>query len=289
MSTPCIDVNSDNIVAFQGDPGAYSHLACLQAAPDYTPMPCLNFEAAFDAVKEHRAARAMIPIDNSLAGRVADIHHLMPHSGLFIIGEHFQEVDHYLMACADADLDSISEVHSHIHALPQCRSVIKELGLKPIVHADTAGACRMVAEENNPAIAAIGSSLAVEAYGLKILRSHVQDDANNVTRFLILAREKITPKVSEVDCMTSFIFNVRSVPAALYKAMGGFATNMVNMTKLESYMEAHSFKAAQFYADIEGHPDTLPVQLAFEELEFFCTQFEILGTYPRSPFRDRYK
>ena len=289
MIDPSIDADPTNTIAFQGDLGAYSHLACLEAAPDYMPMPCLNFEAAFNAVKEHHAARAMIPIDNSLAGRVADIHHLMPHSGLFIIGEHFQEVDHYLMACQDADLDSITEVHSHIHALPQCRTVIKELGLKPIVHADTAGACHMVAEKNNPAISAIGSSLAARAYGLKVLRSHVQDKANNVTRFIILAREKIVPKVGDVDCMTSFVFNVRSVPAALYKTMGGFATNMVNMTKLESYMEAHSFEAAQFYADIEGHPDTRPVQLAFEELQFFCAQFQILGTYPRSPFRDRHK
>ncbi len=273
-------------IAFQGDWGAYSHLACTEAMPDYTPLPCATFDAAFAAVSEGRAGRGMIPIENSVAGRVADIHHLLPNSDLFIIGEHFQRVNHQLLGLPGATLDGVGEVHSHIHALSQCRKLVKELGLEAIVHADTAGACRMVAEQKDPAIAAIGSTLAAETYGLESLRENVQDHDNNITRFVVMARERIVPHPKDGPVMTTFIFGVRSVPAALYKAMGGFATNGVNITKLESYMLEGSFEQAQFYADIEGHPDDPAVALAFEELRFFCTVFKILGTYPKNPFRD---
>ena len=272
-------------VAFQGIFGAYSHLACREALPEMTPLPCETFEDAFAAVSEGRAGRGMIPIENSVAGRVADIHHLLPRSDLHIIGEHFQIVNHRLLAPKGATLEGLREVHSHVHALSQCRNLVRELGIKAIVHADTAGASQMVAELGDPAVAAIGSSLAAETYDLETLRQDVQDANNNVTRFLIMARERITPHVKDGPVMTSFFFGVRSVPAALYKALGGFATNGVNITKLESYMEGGSFEVAQFYADIEGHPDERRVQLAFEEIQFFCTKFKILGTYPQHPSR----
>jgi prephenate dehydratase len=274
-------------VAFQGQFGAYSHMACRAALPEYQPLPCPTFDDAFAAVAEGRAARAMIPIENSLAGRVADIHHLMPRSDLFIIGEHFQPVNHMLMAPKGSDIAGIKEIHSHVHALGQCRKLFKELGLRPTVHADTAGACQMVAERGDPTIAAIGSELASDIYGLEILRRNVEDLANNITRFVLLSRERIVPHPKDTECMTTFVFQVRSVPAALYKALGGFATTGVNITKLESYMEPGSFEQAQFYADIEGHPDDEHVKWAFEELQFFCTRLEILGTYPRNPFRKR--
>jgi len=278
--------NPKTTVAFQGQFGAYSHLACQEALPDYTPLPCPSFEDAFAAVQEGRAVRGMIPIENSLAGRVADIHHLMPHSDLYIIGEHYQRVNHNLMAPKGAKVDGLREIHSHVHALGQCRRLFQRLGLKPTVHADTAGACQMVAERGDPTLAAIGSSLAAEIYDLQVLESDVQDHANNVTRFVILSRERITPHPKDGRCMTTFVFEVRSVPAALYKALGGFATTGINITKLESYIDPESFEQAQFYADIEGHPDDERVKWAMEELQFFSTRLEILGTYPRNPFRD---
>jgi prephenate dehydratase len=227
----------------------------------------------------------MIPIENSLAGRVADIHHLIPTSDQYIIGEHFQAVNHQLMAPHGATLDDIREVHSHIHALPQCRKLIKELGIDPVVHADTAGACEMVAERGDKSIAAIGSPLAAEIYDLNILRENVQDMGNNVTRFIILARERITPHPKDGPAMTTVVFQVRSVPASLYKTLGGFATANINITKLESYIEPGSFEQAQFYADFEGHPEDQRVAWALEEAQFFCTRLQILGTYPRHPFR----
>ncbi len=272
-------------ISFQGDWGAYSHLACREAAPDYAPLPAESFEEAFAACSEGRASRAMIPIENSVAGRVADIHHLLPNSDLFLIGEHFQRVHHHLLAVEAATLESIREVHSHIHALSQCRKLIRELGVKPIQHGDTAGACRMVAERGDPTIAALGSSLAAETHGLKSLRAGVEDHDNNITRFLVMARERIVPHPKDGPVMTSFIFAVNSVPAALYKALGGFATNGVNITKLESYMLEGSFEQAQFYADIEGHPDDPAVERALGELKFFCKTMKLLGTYPRHPFR----
>lgn len=272
-------------ISFQGEPGAYSHLACREAAPAWEPVPCETFEAAFAACSDGMTARSMIPIENSVAGRVADIHHLLPGSDLFLIGEHFQRVHHQLLGTAEANLDSLKEVHSHIHALSQCRNLVRELGIKPIVHADTAGAARMVAERGDPAIAAISSSLAAETYGLRILRDGAQDHDNNITRFLVMARERIVPHPKDGPVMTSLIFDVASVPAALYKALGGFATNGINITKLESYMLEGSFEQAQFFADIEGHPDDPAVKRALDELTFFTKTLRVLGTYPRNPFR----
>ena len=273
-------------VAFQGELGAYSHLACCEGLPDYTPLPCRTFEDAFAAVDEGRAGRAMIPIENSLAGRVADIHHLIPTSEQYIVAEHFQAVNHQLMAIKGAKIGDIREVHSHIHALPQCRKLIKELGIEPVVHADTAGACQMIAEKGDKNMAAIGSPLAAQIYDLQILRKNVQDLNNNVTRFIVLARERITPHPKDGDAMTTMVFQVRSVPASLYKTLGGFATANINITKLESYIEPGSFEQAQFYADFEGHPEDQRVAWALEEAQFFCTRLQILGTYPRTPFRN---
>ena len=276
----------ENTIAFQGLPGAYSHLACREAYPDLAILPCPSFENAFEAVTEGRARLAMIPIENSLAGRVADIHHLLPASGLFIIAEHFQRVNHNLLGVPGAALSDLKAVHSHVHALGQCRKLIRELGLKPEVHADTAGAARQVAQDGDPSVAAIASDLAAETYGLEVLRSDVEDAGHNTTRFVVMAREQAQPEQGGGPAMTSFVFRVRNVPAALYKAMGGFATNGVNMVKLESYQLGGSFNATQFYADIEGHPDDRLVHLALEELEFFTDYLNILGTYPAHPFRN---
>jgi prephenate dehydratase len=273
------------IIAFQGAPGAYSDLACRTAYPDLTSQPCPTFEEAFAAVREQRAALAMIPIDNSVAGRVADIHHLLPDSGLHIIGEHFQRVVHHLLAPKGATLAGLKTVHSHIHALPQCRRVIAELGLRAVVHADTAGAAADVAARNDPTEAAIASELAGKIYGLISLRADVADQANNTTRFVVMRAEPFDPDPNDGPVITSFVFRVRSVPAALYKALGGFATNGINITKLESYIVDGSFTVAQFYADIDGHPDQRPVRLALEELSFFSREVRILGVYPASSFR----
>ncbi len=275
----------ENTIAFQGLPGAYSHLGCREAYPDLAILPCPSFENAFEAVTEGRARLAMIPIENSLAGRVADIHHLLPASGLFIIAEHFQRVNHNLLGVPGAALSDLKAVHSHVHALGQCRKLIRELGLKPEVHADTAGAARQVAQDGDPSVAAIASGLAAETYGLEVLRSDVEDAGHNTTRFVVMAREQARPEQGGGPAMTSFVFRVRNVPAALYKAMGGFATNGVNMVKLESYQLGGSFSATQFYADIEGHPADEPVRLALEELGFFTRYVRVLGVYPANPFR----
>jgi len=272
-------------IAFQGAHGAYSDLACRTAYPAMTSLACATFEEAFVAVRERSAELAMIPIDNSVAGRVADIHHLLPDSGLHIVGEHFQPVVHHLLAVPGATLAGLKTVHSHIHALPQCRRMIAELGLKPIVHADTAGAAADVAVRGDPTEAAIASELAGKIYGLQSLRADVADQANNTTRFVVMRREPIDPDPSQGLVITSFVFRVRSVPAALYKALGGFATNGINITKLESYIVDGSFTVAQFYADIDGHPSQRPVRLALEELSFFSREVRILGVYPASPFR----
>ena len=272
-------------VAFQGQFGAYSHLACQEGLPAYTPLPCRTFEDAFAAVSEGRAGRAMIPIENSLAGRVADIHHLIPTSDQYIVGEHFQAVNHQLMAPHGAKLEDIREVHSHIHALPQCRKLIRELGIEPVVHADTAGAAAEISELGDISQAAIASQLAGEVYGLKSLKANIEDAEHNTTRFLVFARKAVKPKRNGEPLITSFVFRVRNVPAALYKAMGGFATNGVNMTKLESYMVGGDFQASQFFADIEGDPRDRNVQLALEELEFFSREVRVFGTYPAHPFR----
>jgi prephenate dehydratase len=272
-------------IAFQGAPGAYGDLACREAYPEMESLPCPSFEDAFAAVRESRAALGMIAVENSIAGRVADIHHLLPGSGLHIIGEHFQRVNHHLLAPKGASLATLRTVHSHVHALSQCRNAIRALKLKPIVHPDTAGAAADVAERDDPSEAAIASSLAGEIYGLTSLKADIEDAAHNTTRFLVMARKPVDPGAAAGPVITSFLFRVRSVPAALYKALGGFATNGVNITKLESYIIDGAFTVAQFYADIEGHPDQRPVRLALEELGFFSREVRILGVYPAHPFR----
>jgi len=278
---------SQNRIAFQGAPGANSDIACRQVYPDMVPLPCTSFEDAFAAVRDGDARLAMIPIDNSLAGRVADIHHLLPESGLRIVGEHFLRVEFCLVALPGTKIGDIREIHSHIHALGQCRSLFRELDAKPVVHSDTAGAASDVAKWGDAAKAAISTRLAAETYGLEILRENIEDADHNTTRFVIMALEPEWPTPGSGLIMTSFVFRVRSVPAALYKALGGFATNAVNITKLESYILDGSFRVAQFYADVEGHPDDQAMQYAFEELDFFSTEKTILGVYRASPFRQR--
>jgi prephenate dehydratase len=272
-------------IAFQGVPGAYSHLACKAARPDFEPLPCPSFEDAFEAVRRGRATLAMIPIENSLAGRVAEIHHLIPEAGLHIVGEHFQRVNHHLLAPRGATLASIRTVQSHVQALDQCRGSMKKLGLKRVVGADTAGSAAEIARANDPTRAAIASSLAGEIYGLKSLRKDVEDEAHNTTRFVILSKKPQIADPRKGVAVTTFVFRVKNRPAALYKAMGGFATNGVNMTKLESYMMGGRFTATQFYADVEGHPAERPLDLALEELAFFSDMVKIIGVYPAHPYR----
>ena len=279
--------DSPRRIAFQGEPGANSHIACREACPDLEPLARPTFEEVFAAVREGRAQRAMIPVENTLAGRVADIHHLIPDSGLFIVGEHFLPIRHQLMAPPGASLESLRTAHSHVHALGQCRRTIRELGLRAVVEGDTAGAAREVAERGDLSQAAIASELAAEIYGLTILRRDIEDATHNTTRFLIMAREPARTTPDDGPVITSFVFRVRNVPAALYKALGGFATNGVNMTRLESYQVGGRFHATQFYADVEGHPEQRPVKLALEELDFFTTSVTMLGTYPASPMRAR--
>jgi prephenate dehydratase len=272
-------VPSERIV-YQGEPGANSHLACRDAFPALEAVACPTFEDTLSAVKSGEALYAMIPIENSVAGRVADIHHLMPDADLYIVGEHFLRVRHQLMAVPGASLKTIKKVLSHTQALGQCRRKLHELGLRPVPEADTAGSARMVKEAGDPQLAAIAPALAAEIYGLDILLSDVEDELHNTTRFVVLSAEPDDAVPGDGPVVTTFIFQVRNIPAALYKALGGFATNGVNMTKLESYMLDGSFTATQFYADIEGHPSDRSVQLAFEELEFFTDHFRILGVYP---------
>ncbi|MGQ9366722.1 prephenate dehydratase [Azospirillum sp. ST 5-10] len=274
-----------NVIAFQGLPGAYSDLSCRSVYPEMRTLPCTTFEDAFAAVRDGRARLAMIPVENSVAGRVADNHQLLPEGGLHIIGEHFQRVNHQLLAPPGATLDTVETVRSHIQALSQCRKLTRSLGLTEIQHADTAGAAAEVAKLADPRHAAIASELAAEIYGLQILKSGIEDAEHNTTRFLVMAREPKVPPAGAGPTITTFVFRVRSVPAALYKALGGFATNGVNMTKLESYMVGGRFTAAQFYADVEGHPEERPLRLALEELAFFAREVKILGVYPANPFR----
>ena len=243
------------VIAFQGYPGAYSDLACRAAFPAMTTLPCESFETAMAAVRDGRAALAMLPCENSLAGRVPDIHHLLPGSNLFVIGEHFQRVEHCLLGIKGATIAGLKRAHSHTVALGQVRNLLKELDLTPVVEADTAGSAELVAQWNRPEEAAIASALAAELYGLEILRTNVEDAAHNTTRFYIMARQASVPAPTTPCLMTTFVFRVRNVPAALYKALGGFATNSVNMTKLESYMLAGQFSATQFLCDVDGHPE----------------------------------
>ena len=272
-------------IAFQGESGANSHLACREVFPAMTALPCQTFEDVFAAVKEGHARLAMLPIENSLHGRIADIHHLLPDSGLYIMGEHFLRVHHQLMAVKGATLEGLKSVMSQIPALGQCRNIIRSLGLKMVVGADTAGSARLISEGKDPTVGALASTLAAEIYGLTILKANVEDAPHNTTRFLIMAGEPDDAELGKGPVVTTFVFRVRNVPAALYKAMGGFATNGVNMTKLESYQLEGSFNATQFYADIEGHPEERNARLALEELQFFTTHLRILGVYPAHPFR----
>ncbi len=272
-------------IVFQGEPGANSDVACREVYPRAEAVPCPTFEDCFVAVESGAADLAMIPIENSLAGRVADIHHLLPTSGLHIIGEHFMPIHFNLMAPPGATLKSIRAVASHIHALGQCRNIIRRHRWKAVVAADTAGAAREIAEAGDITRAALAPRIAAEAHGLVILAENVEDEAHNTTRFIILSKKPHVPRRGSGPVITTFVFRVRNVPAALYKAMGGFATNGVNMTKLESYQLDGKFFATQFYADVEGHPADRSLKLALEELAFFSTEVRILGTYPASEFR----
>jgi len=272
-------------IVFQGERGANSHIACNEAYPQHEAVACPTFEDALAAVASGDANLGMIPIENSVAGRVADIHHLMPTSGLHIIAEYFLPVRHQLMAPKGAKLADVKSVESHVMALGQCRNIIRRLGLKPIVAADTAGSAREVAERGDKARAAIASRLAAQIYGLDILAEDVEDEAHNTTRFIVLAREPQWAKPGSGPLVTTFVFRVRNVPAALYKALGGFATNGVNMTKLESYMVDGNFFATQFYADVEGHPEDRGLAFALDELKFFSKELTILGVYPAHPIR----
>ncbi len=271
-----------NNIAFQGVLGAYSHMACQAHRPDLTPLPCASFSEMIAAVQDGGADCTMVPVENSTAGRVADIHHLLPESGLFIISEHYQPVAHKLLGIKGAQLSDITEVHSHEQGLAQCRLTLHKMGIKPIIHSDTAGAAKDIAARGERHVGAIASALAGEIYGLDTVQDSITDKLTNTTRFLVMSREHTVPKEITTPAMTTIIFEVRSVPAVLYKALGGFATNGINLTKLESYMLDGSMNAARFYVDCEGHPETASMKLALEELQFYCTDggIRILGTYP---------
>jgi prephenate dehydratase len=272
-------------ISFQGLPGAYSDLACRNAYPAMKTLPCLSFEAAIDAVRDGTAALGMLPCENSLAGRVSDIHHLLPDSGLFIIGEAFQRVEHCLLGIKGTTIADLKRAHSHSVALGQVRRILADLRLQAVVEADTAGSAKLVADWGRKEDAAIASSLAAEIYGLEILQHNVEDAAHNTTRFYVVAPKPAEFDAATPDLMTTFVFRVRNVPAALYKALGGFATNSVNMTKLESYMIGGEFTATQFLCDVEGHPEQPALRRALEELSFFSTELRVLGVYPMAEFR----
>jgi len=276
-----------NKIAFQGEPGANSDTACRNVFAAMEPLPCPTFEDAFNAVESGKADLAMIPIENTIAGRVADIHYLLPESKLHIVGEYFLPIHFQLMVLPGVAREEIKSIHSHIHALGQCRKYIRKNGWKPMVAGDTAGAARLVAEKKDRSMAALAPELAASLYGLDIIERNVEDTDKNITRFVVLSKGKRWAERADpaVKMMSTFVFRVRNVPAALYKAMGGFATNGVNMTKLESYQLGGEFTATQFYADVEGHPDDAAVARALEELRFFSREVRILGVYEASDFR----
>ena len=274
-----------NAIAFQGAPGAYSEAACVARYPAMTTLPCKTFGETFAAVSEGRARLAMIPIENSAAGRVADIHQLLPQTDLHIVAEHFERVRLNLLACPGAAVSGLATVHSHVHALSQCRRLIHRLGLRAVVHADTAGAAAEVAEAGDASRAALASRLAAETYGLEIVQADVEDEAHNTTRFVVLASEPADPGPDAGPAITSFMFECRNVPAALYKCLGGFATNGVNMTKLESYMVGGSFSATVFFAEVDGHPSDRALTHALAELDYFSREIRIMGVYPAHPYR----
>ena len=272
-------------IAYQGEPGANSHIACADVYPDMEPMPCATFEDALGAIQEGVAHLGMIPIENSIAGRVADIHHFLPNSGLHIIGEYFLPIHFQLMTIKGASLATVTDVFSHIHGLGQCRDIIRKLGLTAHDGGDTAGSARQVRDWNDPTRAALAPALAADIYGLDILARDVEDFAHNTTRFVVLSKEPAWGAPAGGPMVTTFVFRVRNVPAALYKALGGFATNGVNMSKIESYMVEGEFSATQFLVDVDGHPDDPALKRAFEELAFFTREVRILGVYPAHPFR----
>jgi prephenate dehydratase len=275
-------------IAFQGELGANSHEACMAAFPDYEPVPHATFEEAFEAVKTDDCQLGMIPVENSIMGRVADVHHLLPSSGLKIVGERFKPIHFQLMANPGVKLEDVKTALSMPIALGQCRKTIRGLKLRTEATGDTAGAAKLLSEHPDPTKAAVSPALAAEIYGLEILARDIEDEHNNTTRFLVMTAEKEPePPPFTAPCVTSFVFRVRNLPAALYKALGGFATNGVNMTKLESYMENGSFAATFFYAEVDGRPEDRDLARAFEELAFFSERFEILGVYPADPFRSR--
>ncbi len=274
-----------NVIVFQGEVGAYSHLACRDFYPDMNPRPCPSFAQAFNAVSAGEASLAMIPVENTVAGRVSDIYHLLPEGGLFIIGEKYLPIRHQLLGVKGAKLEDIKVARSHPMALGQVRKRLAAEGIDPLVDTDTAGAARAVSELGDKSIAAVASVVAGETYGLDILAANIEDAAHNTTRFLILADSPGELPKNDQAVVTSFVFRVRSVPSALYKALGGFATNGINMTKLESYMVGGSFSAAQFYADVEAHPEDDAMKHALEELSFFTESVTMLGTYPADPLR----
>jgi len=273
-------------IAYQGERGSNSHIACRDVYPDYETIACRTFEDVFAAVESGEAQLAMIPVENTIAGRVGDIHHLLPGSKLHMIGEHFMRIKFQLMGVKGADIDQVKRAYSHVMALGQCRQYLRERGIVAVTAADTAGAARLVAERGDPRAAAIAPALAAEEYGLDILAWDIEDAHHNTTRFVIMSPEPLDTQPGEGKTVTAFLFQVRNIPSALYKALGGFATNGVNMTKLESYQIEGSFSASQFFAEIEGHPDQRSVQLALEELGFFSTSLKILGVYPAHPNRD---
>ena len=272
-------------VTYQGVPGAFSYEACGQAEPDLYPVPCASFEEVLLAVREGRAERALIPIENSTFGRVADIHRLLPWSGLHIVAEHFMPIELQLLACPGASLSDVRTAQSHPVALGQCRLFLTEHGIEAIPVADTAAAAADVARRGDPSKGAIASESAGAIYGLHSVASGIQDDKNNTTRFLVMAREPLELVSRTKSVLTSFVFAVRNVPAALYKALGGFATAGVNMVKIESYMMDGSFSAMQFYIEVEGHPEEERVQLAIDELGYYCSHIRTLGVYPAHPYR----
>lgn len=274
-------------IAYQGEPGSNSHIACTEVRPDWEAVPCASFEDAFAQVTSGQAKLAMIPIDNSIAGRVADIHAMLPNTTLQIIEEHFLRIRFSLLGIPGTSIDQAKEVHSHIHALGQCRKLIRELGLKPVIAGDTAGSAREVSEWKDPAKVSLAPPMAAKLYGLDVLAHDAEDDPTNTTRFVVLADKQPIPSREELagPAVTSFVFRVRNVPSALYKALGGFATNGINMTRLESYMVGGEFAATMFMVDVEGHPEDTAMIHAFEELDFFTTEIRILGVYPAHPFR----
>ena len=273
-------------IAFQGELGAYSHLACIEAAPDHNPVACRTFESAMEQVNASECDLAMIPIENSVAGRVADIHYLLGGYDLKIYSEHFQEINHQLMVKPGASLDTIKNVRSHSMAIGQCHAAIKKYNLDVIIMADTAGSAKFISEQGTMEDSAIASTLAADTYGLDIVDTNIQDMKNNTTRFLIMSKELQQERNENLSYLTSCIFEVKSVPSALYKALGGFATNGVNLTKLESFIVDGDFNKAQFYIDLDGHAEDQSVRGALEELSFYTEKLKVLGVYPKHSYRN---